>query len=49
VPLVDSSRDLEARGLESFFSRYDLVHPDGRGHTAIAEELEQAIPIDHGS
>ncbi|MBI3767358.1 MAG: SGNH/GDSL hydrolase family protein [Deltaproteobacteria bacterium] len=43
VDLVDSSRELAARGLEQFFTRYDLAHPNGDGHVAIAQDLAALI------
>lgn len=43
IDLVDSSRELEARGLGQFFSRYDVAHPNGNGHIAIAGELADLI------
>ncbi len=43
VDLLDSSKDLEARGLEQFFTVYDIGHPNGQGHVAIAHDLANLI------
>jgi lysophospholipase L1-like esterase len=43
VDMLDNSKDLEARGLEHFFSVYDIGHPNGRGHVAIAQDLANLI------
>lgn len=45
--LLDSSRDLASRGLEHFFTRHDLAHPSGEGHTAIAKDLAALIRAKH--
>jgi lysophospholipase L1-like esterase len=47
VALLDSSRDLAARGLDNFFTRFDLVHPSGAGHSAIAQDLAALIRSEH--
>lgn len=43
VALVDSSRRFAERGAEEFFTRYDLVHPNGEGHRAIARDLADLL------
>lgn len=43
VNLVDSSRDLVARGLEQFFTHHDPAHPNADGHIAIAQGLAALI------
>jgi len=43
VALLDNSRDLQRRGPEKYFTHYDLAHPNGDGHVAIARALADLI------
>jgi len=43
VPLLDSIRLMSSRGLEEFFTGYDLFHPNGDGHIVIAEDLSALL------
>ncbi len=43
VPLLDSSRQLQERGLEKYFTKFDFAHPTGNGHTTIAQDLAALI------
>jgi lysophospholipase L1-like esterase len=43
VELLDSSRLLQERGLEKYFTKVDFAHPTGLGHTVIAQDLAAFI------
>jgi lysophospholipase L1-like esterase len=43
VALLDTSRRFSPNDLERFFTGYDLAHPNGDGHIAIAHDLAALI------